>query len=393
MQDGRPYTDVDRRALGAVATQFFVNGVVLASFVPRLPEVRDSVGITVAVLGLILTGGSMFGLVGSFGSSRVISALGTRRALLLGSTCLISTLPIIGFATNGWVLLVGIAGLAVFDVVVDIAMNIQASWLSERRHAPVMNRLHGLWSLGTVIGGIASARLAGAGVGLRTHLIAVAMLLLFVMIFVGQGLLREDEFDTDEESARVVDPLRVSRRSGPSMALIGLGLAGAFSIVMEATSNDWAAFRLSDDIGAPIGVAGLAFVAFTSGMTVGRFGGDAVLVRIGSERMFNIAIALSAIGLVGAAFGPDRNAIIASYFLAGVGISTFFPKLYDDAAKHKGKRGAGLGALTAGSRLAGLFGPATVGALAATSLSVGQATAVVTIPSVIGLALVTRAQA
>ena len=42
---------IDRRALRAVAVQFFINGALFASFVPRLPEIRDRVGISVAGVG------------------------------------------------------------------------------------------------------------------------------------------------------------------------------------------------------------------------------------------------------------------------------------------------------------------------------------------------------
>ena len=34
----------DRRALQSVSVQFFANGVVYASFIPELPEIRDRVG-------------------------------------------------------------------------------------------------------------------------------------------------------------------------------------------------------------------------------------------------------------------------------------------------------------------------------------------------------------
>ena len=44
-------------------------------------------------------------------------------------------------------------------------------------------------------------------------------------------------------------------------------------------NSDWSAFRLTDDLGTSEGVAGLAFVAFTTGM-VGRFGGDAAVARL-----------------------------------------------------------------------------------------------------------------
>lgn len=122
-------------------------------------------------------------------------------------------------------------------------------------------------------------------------------------------------------------------------------------------------------------------------MTVGRFGGDWALTRLGGDNLQRLAIVVSAIGLAGAGLAPNRGIVLASYVVAGLGIATFFPKLYDDAAQHRGQRGAGLGWMTAGARLGGLVVPALVGVLAASRLSVGAATAVVTLPCVVGFFL------
>jgi len=284
---------------------------------------------------------------------------------------------VIGFATGPAVLLVGLAALSVFDVLVDSAMNIQGSWISGRRSTPVMNRLHGLWSLGTVVGGFAATRLSAAGVSLQWHLLGVAVILGAVLVFVGRGLLREDE----HIGVDVEPHASMKRRSRLKVPLVMLGVAGACSIAMELTSSDWAAFRLSDDFDATPGVAGLAYVAFTAGMTTGRFGGDSMVVRFGARRVADVGIAMTVISLAVAAFFPNQWVVMVAYLVAGLGVATQFPKLYDDAAKYRGKPGAGLGALTGGSRIAMLVTPVVVGSLAATSLSVGAAMAAVTLPA------------
>ena len=66
------------------------------------------------------------------------------------------------------------------------------------------------------------------------------------------------------------------------------------------------------------------------------------------------------------------------------------PKLYDDAARLPGRRGAGLGAMTGGMRLAYVVAPVAVGGLAGTSLSVGESIAIFTLPAAIGLVIVTE---
>ena len=389
------FTATDRRALASVAVQFFVNGALFASFYPRLPEIRDRVGIGIDQVGLLLSVAGLAGLIGSAGVGPAVSRLGTRRVMIVAGALLALSLPVIGFATVPLVLVVGLVGMQVFDPLVDSAMNLQGSWLSGRRHAPVMNRLHGLWSLGTVVGGLSASRLAAAGVSLQVHLAGAAAVLGLALIYVGRGLLRVDEHPASEGGAEV-GPDAAGSPAGPVRRRLVLGLlaaAGLFAVAVETVSSDWAAFRFADDFGTPSGRAALAYVAVTTGMTVGRFVGDWAAERLGPDRQRLLTYLLAFGGLALASLVDSPTVSLVGLLLAGFGTASMLPTIYDRAARHPGRPGAGLGALTAGLRVAGLAVPLTVGALAATSLSVGAAMAIVTLPAVIGFALVSESLA
>lgn len=364
-----------------------MNGALFASFVPRLPEIRDRVGISVAGVGLLLSIAAATGLVASALVGPAIARFGTRRVMLSAGTVVALSLPLVGLASNQAVLLAGLIGMLAFDVLVDVAMNMQGSWLSSRRHSPVMNRLHGLWSLGTVVGGLSASRIAAAGVSLSAHLILAGMVLLAAIGFVSRGLLRVDEHPVAAHTNRDLQTSGLRRRINPKLVLFAL--AGLFSVAIESPSIDWAAFRFTDDFGTTAGFAALGYVAVTVGMTLGRLGGDWAMVRLGDRWLVRVSIALSAIGLTAAALSPSRYMSLAGYVLAGLGIATMLPGLYDKAAKHPGRPGAGLGALTGGIRTASLIVPFLVGTLASTSFSVGSAIAIVTLASVAGFLVAT----
>lgn len=379
----------DRRALQSVATQFFVNGAVLASFVPRLPEIRDRIGVNTAELGLLLTIAGAIGLLGSVAVSPLVGRFGTRQVIVTGGLLLVAALALIGVADSPVILLLGLAGISTFDVIVDVPMNMQGSWINARARTPVMNRLHGLWSLGTVVGGVASSRVAGAGVSLQVHLLTAAATLAVTLVFVGRGLLATDEPSTEPGADDSPDGTRTRKRALRA-GLAMFALAGGTAVAMEMTASDWAAFRLTDDFSAAAGFAGLAYVANTGGMTTSRLAGDWIESRIGSQRLLETAIVIAAIGLTLASFAPNRELTLVGYALTGIGIAPFMPRLYDEAVKLPGRPGAGVGALTAGIRVTALATPVIVGALAASSLSVGQATAIITLPAIVGFALLTR---
>ena len=298
------------------------------------------------------------------------------------------SLAVVGLATVPAVLLLGLALMMAFDALVDIAMNMQGSWLSARRHTPVMSRLHGLWSLGALAGGVASSRVADAGVSLSVHLLVVAGLLLVVIGVVGTGLLRVDETAAQPESPPDQgEPGGMASSSGATLLLfLVIGFTAA---AMESTSFDWAAFRLTDDLGTSAGFAALGYAAVMGGMTLGRFAGDWGKARLGQERLNSLSVAMTATGLAVASFVPNRFVVVAGYLLAGLGIASQLPSVYDTAAKRPGRPGAGLGALSAGLRIAILVIPFAIGGMAGSRLSVGAAMSIVALPSAIIFLLMT----
>jgi MFS family permease len=378
----------DRRALVATAGQFFVNGVMSASFIARAPQIRDRIGVSVEGFGLLLTVAAAFGLLGSLFAGRIIDATSTRRVLSAGAVVMVLSLPVIGAARSPAVWLVGMFAYTFSDVLVDISMNLQGSWLSGRRHTPVMNRLHGLWSLGTLVGGLGAVAANAAGLSTFTHLLIVAVAMALVLAVVTRNLLPVDEGGHAVAEAAPAVPGAARRTSLAPVVL--LVLAGMFAVVGEVTGGDWAPFRLTDDFGATAAVGSLAFVAYTVGMTSMRFGGDQLQLRLGRMGLHRLSIGIATVGFAIASLVPNQTASIVGFLLAGVGVATFMPKLYDDAAGLPGRRGAGLGAMTAGMRVAFLVTPAAVGWLAGTSLSVGAAIAIFTLPAMAGLTVVTE---
>lgn len=379
----------DRRALAATAGQFFVNGAMTASFLARAPQIRDRIGVTVDEFGALLTLAAVFGLLGSLVAGRVVHAASTRRVLQAGAFVMVLTLPLIGATRSPHVWLIALGTYLFIDVLVDISMNMQGSWVSARRHTPVMNRLHGLWSLGTFAGGLGAVAANAAGLSIFTHLLVVAAVMAIALVFVTRNLLRADEEGHADTPVAPAVAAIASRRTrlAPVMLLV---LAGMFAVVAEVTGGDWSTFRLTDDFDAPAAIGSLAFVIYTVGMTSMRFGGDWLQHRLGRRGLHRLSVGLATTGFTIASLVPYEVAAILGFLLVGVGVATFMPRLYDDAARVPGRRGAGLGAMTAGMRVAYLTTPVGVGWLAGTGLSVGDALAIFTLPAMIGLAAVTE---
>lgn len=381
----------DRRALLAIAGQFLVNGAMTASFLARAPQIRDRIGVSVDEFGALLTVAAVGGLLGSLVAGRVVHAASTRRVLQVGAVVMVLTLPVIGGARSPVVWLAGMLVYQFVDVLVDIAMNLQGSWVSARRRTAVMHRLHGLWSLGTFAGGLGAVAANAGGLSTFAHLSAVAAVMAVVLVVVARNLLPQDEERHADAPVPVAPTAAVTGRRRVRLVPVGLLLlAGMFAVVGELTGGDWAAFRLTDDLGAAAAVGSVAFVAYTVGMTAMRFGGDWLQGRLGHTRLHRLSVGLATVGFAVASLVPSVTVAILGFLLVGIGVATFMPMLYDAAARLPGRRGAGLGALTGGMRVAQLVTPVAVGGLAGTALSVGDAIAILTLPAMVGLAVVTE---
>jgi MFS family permease len=394
-------SEVDRRALRAVAVQFFANGATIATVVPRLPDLREQVELSIAGLGAVLTVGTLASLIGVLFAGRVVARVGSRRVLIYGGVLSIGFLPVIGIAATPVVLAFGLFGLLFFDIFIDVAMNVQGSALSARRHTPVMNRLHGLWSLGAVAGGLVTVAALRAEVSVMWQLTVVAIVLIGVLRYVAPGLLRTDDESEAATQLATVDIARTAGRGEPtpssgalSLAGLVLGVGGAAAMSIEMTNTDWAAFRLGDDLDAAPGVAGLGFVIFSAAMMVGRLSGDWVQVRVGPTLLIRGASVLVTIGAVLATLVDSVPISIVGFLIGGLGTSVLFPQLYDRAARWPGRPGSGFAAMLIGQRGSAVVTPALVGVLANTdALSVGQAMAIVIIPAALAIMATTFAHA
>ncbi len=370
-------TSVEQRALRAVAVQFWVNGAVVASYVPRLPGIRDNLGVDLATIGILMAVATGFGLVGSGIQGPIIDRIGTKRAMLGGATMLLLMLPLVALVTSPWTLVLVLGVLSISDVVTDVSMNMQGSVLSNRRDKPVMQRLHAMWSIGTVVGGVVASLMAAIDLDLRFHLLGAAAILAMTLGYVAPGLLPDDDDVASNDPAR---PKSTVSATGVVLTFAALGGA---AIIPEMINSDWAAFRLTDDLGTSAGVAGIAYVAFTTGMVSGRLAGDRIVERLGGSVVLQRATLLAAVGILLATLIPVTAAVFVGLFIAGLGVSVMFPQLYDAAAQHD-RPGKALGGLTAGSRIALLIAPLAVGFMANNpAITVGGAIAVATVPAAV----------
>jgi len=350
--------DGARSARVAISVVFLVNGVTFASWMPRLPEIQDRLGISDAALGITLVGAGVGGLAASGFSGRLVDRFGSRTMTLVTSAGLSMALPLMGIAPTALLVFCSLIILGSLDGLTDVAMNAQAVELQRRVGRSIITRFHALWSAGAVTGGIIASRAAAAGISLRTQLLITAAVLVATTLIAARWLLPDRRAFEDAHEA--APPPGVGSR-----AIIGrLFLVGLAIALAEAPPNEWAALLMTDRFDLGPGAAGLGFVAVASGMLVGRVVGDHVTDRYGLERTRRGGAGLAAVGVLIATLVPSSITAGVGLFITGLGLSTLFPLLFRAASELTHGSHSGMAAFSSGARLGFLVASPLIGVLA-----------------------------
>ncbi len=350
----------DRRPAVAVAAMFFVNGATFSNWLPRIPEIRDELGLGNAGLGVTLLGGGLGGIIGALVVGRLSERIGSRRMLTIAALCLSAGMPLIASAPSAALLMVLLTLLGALDVFNDVAMNSQGVMVQERLQQPIMNRLHGMWSLGFTGGAVVGSVARVTEIDIQVHLAIVGAVLLATVLALRRWLIPTDP-SHDPAAMPVGDAGTERARRGPTVAMVAMAMAAIGAIVLEVTPNDWASVLLTDEFDAGR-FSGLGTVACAGAMLVGRLSGDHVQARVGDRRLLTGSMTLIAAGASITVIAPVTAIAIIGLVIWGLGLSVVFPQLYATAARLPGtSAGAGLGWMLLGQRFGSMVCAVAVG--------------------------------
>lgn len=345
-------TPVPTRARRAVAAIFFINGAVIASWLPHIPDLKARLGISDGGLGLVLLGMASGAVIALPVAGWLVGRLGSRpitSASALG-LCAAVALPVL---TPNVVLTVAALGLlGAWNATLDVAMNAQAVLVEDRYERPIMSSFHALWSLGGLTGAGAAAIAMAAGMSARAHVVLVAALTLAGACTAARNLLPSDQ---PRNHAGPVFAL-------PPASLIGLGLLTFCALLAEGAVGDWSAVYLRDSLGASPAMAATGFAAFCLTMALGRLGGDRLARRLGPVRLLRLSGTVAGGGLAMSLLVGHPAAALLGFGLVGLGIANLIPILFSAAGRSRGvPPGTALAAVATTGYLGYLAGPPLIG--------------------------------
>ncbi|MFN3273523.1 MAG: MFS transporter [Paracoccus sp. (in: a-proteobacteria)] len=336
----------------AVSALFFINGLLVGSWAPKIPALMARLEISEGVAGLLvlMLGAGSLCVMPVFGA--MVARRGSARATRVAAWALATTLIWISVAPE--VLTVAVAVFVFGGLLggMDVAMNANAVAVERGRGRAIMSSCHGFWSLGAFAG-------AGAGglmiqnFGEVFHALVVSGTFGLVLLW-ARGRLLEDGPAPGAEPP----PVRLPRTALPYL----IGLMALTAMIPEGAILDWAAVYLQRELGASLAVAGWGFAACAGTMAVMRFLGDALRKRLGAVRTLRLSTVLAMAGLALAGLAEAPGPAIAGFALAGVGIANMVPIAFSAAGNVPGlAAGMGLSVVTMMGYSGILVAPGAIG--------------------------------
>lgn len=349
----------------AVSILFFVNGAVLATWLPHIPAVKARLTSGDGQLGLVLLALAAGSVVALPTAGWLIARWGSRTVASVAAVAFCLAMPLPVLSPSLPVLAATLALLGACNGLLDVSMNAQAAAVEQKFDRPIMSSFHALFSVGGVAGASLAAGAMSAGLGEAAHVLTAGGAGLLAVVLALPSLLPRPR-----ERAGVEPVL-----ARPSRRLLGLGLLALLGLLAEGAMADWSAVYLRDTLGASPALAAAGFAAFSLAMAAGRFTGDGVVGRFGGRRVLRASGVVAAGGLGGALLLGHPAAGIVGCALVGMGIANIIPVLFSAAARVPGvEPGRALSAVATTGYLGFLAGPPIIGGIAeAAGLSMGLA--------------------
>jgi fucose permease len=369
---------------------FGLCGIGIASWLSRVPTVRDLLDINTAQLGYLafgVAGGSLLGLVAS---SHIVARFGAATTIAW-----MLTINAVGFVIAGLgastfhsyaVVFIGLTLFGATTGICDVSMNVSGAANERVLGRAIMPIFHAFFSFGTMVGAGLGAVAEAIHLPVAVHAIIISVAVVITAIIAVRGLQSEHLVAEGQEAVGEDDHSktwrgRLSIWKSPTTILIGLIVLGA--AFTEGSANDWLSLAMVDGHGATHATGALVLGIFVTAMTIGRLAGVVLLDRFGRVPVLRGAAALAAIGLLVFIFVPNPVVAVAGSVLWGLGAALGFPVGMSAAADNPKTAAARVSAVATIGYFAFLVGPPAIGLLA-TSVGILRALLVVLILAAIG---------
>lgn len=314
----------------AISALFLVMGLIFASWASRIPDIKQSLGLSDAQLGGVLFAAPLGQVLSIAFSAWLIERSGSRKVVVLSMVLFAISLVCLGLAPSMALLFAALFGFGFTDNMLNISLNSQAVGVETLYGRSIMATFHGMWSLGGLLGGILGAVLAPLGVRPLAHFCLVLALGLTVLLALWRWTLPRDVRLGKKRQAAVG---KVSYR--PDLYLVLLGLIAFGCMATEGAMYDWSSVYFAQVVRPGEDLIRAGYVACMAAMVLGRFVADRLISHYGATLVLQLSGVCIAAGMALALLWPRLHTATAGLALVGFGMASVVPLCYSLAGKSR----------------------------------------------------------
>ncbi|KFC70661.1 putative membrane protein [Devosia sp. LC5] len=338
---------------------FFLQPIAFGSWLPRIPDVQQALGLGPAALAFTLLGLPCGTLLTLPFAGPLVGRIGPRAAILCGFFFYAIAVSLPAFAPDPALLFMALMLAGSSISFLELGLNVQADAVEKSTGSLIMTKSHGFWSVGIMVGSLIGSALAA--IGLAPHW----AILLAAAINLPLGVIVALRLPVVAPEARAKTEGQRSAWAAPSWALLGICFF-VFGITMtEGAMADWSAVFLREALDADGGLAGLGYSVFAFMVATGRFGGDTLKARFGAVNTARICGTLALAGAAILFIAPNTLVALIGFATIGLGVSVGFPLAVTAAASLTDQPSSSNVAVLSFVALCGfLIGPPVIGFIA-----------------------------
>ena len=327
-----------RQAKKATQIIFLVCGLSLSSWAPMVPIAKDRLFLNEAELGvlLLLLGAGALLMMPLTGF--LISKLGSRKVILVAALVVALVLPLLLIINNVYAMGAALFAFGCCIGSIDVAMNSHGIQVQNASKKTIMSSLHGLFSVGGLLGSIGIGFLIKMGLNPVFSAILISVLLVVLVIYQYPYLLNyKSEREIIQQFSHVDEDFIVNKKSqwfNKSVLLLGLMCFIVF--LAEGAMLDWSAIFLREFKDISLEFSGIGYAAFSVAMAVMRLLGDSIITKLSSKTVVVGGSLLAFLGISILVFSPWTGISVFGFVLLGIGAANIVPVFFSEGGKIDG---------------------------------------------------------
>ncbi len=302
---------------------FILLGIAVAAWGALIPYIKENLAISEGILGLLLLCVGLGALSAMPFAGGLSSRFGCRRILQLAIPMFFILLVLVSITKNIWLCAILLFMLGMMSGITDIVVNIQAVIIENAYPKKLMSAMHGMYSLGNILGALSMIALLSLNLSPFLSTIILTCLAIGIVFFYCSPHLLPFASKKNDNAKFVI----------PRGIVLVVGSLCFLLYMSEGVVLDWAAIFLISQRQVDPAQASMAFVFFATTMTIGRLVGDRLIHEFGVRKVLIYGLILAALGQIIVLIGDSSTLSIMGFACTGLGLANAVPQLFSFAAK------------------------------------------------------------